>query len=144
MVSAGPVLPGDTWTMLALSSTGITFWATLELYVPTTPAIAGSSASVLAACWPTCGVAWSSSARSSIFQPGSAFCSFAWRIARSTELRMPSPIADRLPVSGAITPIFTTFCPSAAPPSDSFARVPHAASARAPTTSRAPLLRNAR
>jgi hypothetical protein len=40
-----------------------------------------------------------------------ALLSLACFTARSTELRMPAPIADNPPDSGAISPILATFLP---------------------------------
>src|SRR4051794_24596202 len=48
-------------------------------------------------------------------QPGTLFFSLAWRMARSTELRIPVPVAVRSPESGAMTPILTTLVAWPAP-----------------------------
>ena len=76
--------------------------------MPTTPTTALSEASLAAAWAPTSGLAASSSAASSMRQPGTLFFSLACRMASSTEFLMPLPVAVRSPESGTITPILTT------------------------------------
>ena len=87
----------------------MTLWATDEFRVPTTPMTWSSDESFVAAFLPTSGVAWSSSAASSSFQPGIALESLACLMARSTEFLMPRPRAERSPESGAMTPILAIF-----------------------------------
>src|SRR4051794_31075502 len=108
MVRDGPVLAGEICTMLAEANTGWSDWDTEELSAPTTPTTSSSPASLVAAFLPTSGLASSSSAASSRVQPGMVLASFACLMARSTELRMPRPRADRSPDSGATTPILAT------------------------------------
>src|SRR3954454_23435478 len=123
--------------MLALSRTGATWRATLELYVPITPTTAASELSLAAAWAPTSGLAASSSGASSIRQPGTLFLALAWLMARSTEFLIPVPVAVRSPDRGAMTPIFTTLVAPWAPPVPvlSFLLPPQAtASSRGSTT----------
>ena len=114
--------------MFAEASTGCTFWATELLSVPTTPMTFASPASAVAAFLPVSGLASSSLASTCRVQPGMAPDSLACLTARSTELRMPRPRADRSPDRGAMTPIVATL-PEAWPPEpepESPPREPHA------------------
>src|SRR3954454_4261999 len=140
LVRVGLVLAGETWTMLAAPSTGWTDRDTEEFNVPTTPTTWSSPASLVAAFFPTSGVAWSSWASSSNFQPGTAFWSFACLTARSTEFLIPSPRADRSPESGAITPILATLVevPLLLPPDEVLLRVPQAEKASVAASSGPP------
>ena len=117
MVRAGLVLAGETCVMLAAAKIGWVCWLTLELRLPTTPMTLSSAASLVAAFLPTSALASSSTAETSIFQPGMALVSLACLTASSTECWMPLPRADRSPVSGAMTPILAVFvAPPVLPP----------------------------
>ncbi len=115
-VRPGPVLAGETWAMFFGASTGWTCWLVLVFRVPTTPITSASEASAVAAFLPTSGLASSSCAETSSFQPGIALESFACFTASSTECWIPRPSADRSPESGAITPILAVLVVSPEPP----------------------------
>src|SRR5262245_46686001 len=123
-VSDGLVLAGETWVIFAAASTGWTDWDTLEFSVPTTPITSLSAASEVAAFLPTSGLASSSLAETSSFQPGTAPLSLACLTASSTECWMPRPSAERLPDSGAMTPILATLLLPPPPPPLSSLREP--------------------
>jgi hypothetical protein len=129
------VLAGEICAMFALASTGATCCATEELSVPITPARVSSLASLLAALAPVAGVAASSCASRTTVYPDTVPFWLACLTARSTLFLMPSPSAESGPVSGAITPILTTFLASPPPPPSSLEH-PVATIARTTATAR--------
>src|SRR5689334_18512354 len=120
------------------ASTGWTCWLTLVFRVPTTPITSGSEASDVAAFLPGSGLASSSLAATSNFQPGTALESLACLTASSTECWMPRPSADRSPDKGAITPILAVLVESEPPPLSLLLREPQAVRANDATISDAP------
>jgi hypothetical protein len=62
LVSESAVFAGEIWRMPAPSRIGWTLCDTEEFSVDTTPTTFGVDASFVAACAPSCGVFWSSSA----------------------------------------------------------------------------------